>query len=174
MRNPAFEAFTIVAVASILAFGSNYLRRDGIALIETDWTAKMAAKKETAGLPVLSLKEALAAFKRQGTVFIDARSPGFYRMEHIAGAISVPQSKFDEVFPRMRQRLPADDRIIVYCSGAACEDSTKIAQRMIFEGFDQVRIFTGGMDEWKKAGLPVEQEGEPMRSAERGMRNDKK
>lgn len=147
-------------VASILAFGSNYFRRDGIDFIETDWARRMAVKKETAGLPVVSLKEALTAFRKDGgTVFIDARGPGFYRMEHIAGAINIPYSRFDQVFPGIKDRLLTRTQVIVYCSGAFCEDSAKIAEKMIFEGLDQVRILTGGIEEWKKSGLPVQKEG---------------
>ena len=46
--------------------------------------------------------------------------------------------------------------MILYCSGYGCPDSFDLGQILLEEGFRDVRVYEGGMPEWRDQGLPVE------------------
>ena len=46
-------------------------------------------------------------------------------------------------------RTPKDASIIVYCQSAGCSYAEKIAVKLIADGFENVRLFRGGWQEWQ-------------------------
>ena len=44
-----------------------------------------------------------------------------------------------------------DTAVIVYCGGAECDDSGRLYDLLIEMGYGQVRIFEGGMAQWRQA-----------------------
>ena len=46
--------------------------------------------------------------------------------------------------------------IVVYCEGGDCQSSLLQAKRLSDEGFQDIRVMTGGWAEWKRTGLPAE------------------
>ena len=132
----------------------NGLRADGIPLVER-WQEKVLNEQLTGGLPAVSLKEAKEAHANGDALFVDARDAAFYEEGHIPGAVSLPLQDFEMVFPRLQEQLLAAPRVITYCDGASCEMSVELTEKLLFEGFVQVEIFTGGIQQWKAAGQPV-------------------
>jgi rhodanese-related sulfurtransferase len=52
--------------------------------------------------------------------------------------------------------LSPDDDIVVYCSDPACLGS-RVAYRWLTEsGFEHVRRYAGGLNDWQSAGFPLE------------------
>jgi len=88
---------------------------------------------------------------------VDARDPGFYEMGHIPGAVSLPVSDFDLIFPTLKEQLLAAPRLITYCDGTSCEMSVELTEKLLFAGLEQVEIFTGGIQQWKAEGQPIEE-----------------
>lgn len=84
-------------------------------------------------------------------VLVDARSPEAHRGGHLPGAINLPHRRIDETTTR---GLPRDQLVVVYCSSAACNASTKGALRLAALGFP-VKELLGGLEEWQRAGYPV-------------------
>lgn len=84
---------------------------------------------------------------------IDARPQAFYDQGHIPGAMTLPLNSFDPV--QLVGKIHPDDTIIVYCSDIACHDSHKLAERLSRSGYAHILIFSGGLEEWSSAGLPV-------------------
>jgi Rhodanese-like domain len=66
----------------------------------------------TDNTPRISLADAKAAFDAAGAIFIDSRPESQYKLEHVAGALSLPigspEAKFDTI--------EKGKKIIVYCS----------------------------------------------------------
>lgn len=62
-------------------------------------------------VPRIAVAEAKRAFD-EGAIFIDARSPDQYRIEHVKGAINVAHGAPDSEV----EKVPKGKRIIVYCS----------------------------------------------------------
>lgn len=94
-------------------------------------------------------------------VLIDALAPMIYAHSHLPGAINMPPSAVDGL--RCNKRIPKlDTEIVVYCANAECEDSVETAERLRALGYTNVRHYSGGKEEWKKLGLPLERAGKPF------------
>ncbi len=52
--------------------------------------------------------------------------------------------------------LPKDAEIVVYCGGPKCPQSRMAAEKLAKLGFENVRAYEGGLEEWKAAGFAVE------------------
>ena len=72
----------------------------------------------------------------------------------------IPQSRrvpLDKVGNEVRStNLAKDAEIVVYCGGPKCPQSRMAAEKLGKLGYENVRAFEGGLEEWKNAGLPFE------------------
>lgn len=100
--------------------------------------------------------EAKAAKERldDGALFLDARPIDFYTMEHIPGALPLPEDDFDAAFAGLEPRLRSSFDIVVYCSGWGCEASHIVARRLRERGI-QAAILHEGWPAWTDAGYPT-------------------
>lgn len=80
---------------------------------------------------------------------IDIREPDEYAREHIGGAVSIPLSRVEQA----DVKLEAGRTAVFHCkSGMRTEaNCAKLAARVDGDAL----ILEGGLDAWKKAGLPV-------------------
>lgn len=110
-----------------------------------------AAASAESGTAVRTVKSVGAAqlkaeLARADTLLIDVQEPGEYAREHIAGALSTPLSRFDPT------QLPRNKRIVACCPlGVRSRDA---GSRLASAGYDAFHL-EGGMEAWKKAGLPT-------------------
>lgn len=93
-------------------------------------------------------------------LLIDARDSELYGAGHLPGARNLPWGEVDARLEVFRRTVPVGRSLVTYCSGYSCEDSFFLAERLLAEGYRDVRVFEGGFPEWQDAGLPVE-EGQP-------------
>jgi rhodanese-related sulfurtransferase len=91
-------------------------------------------------------------------ILVDARDDAHYQAGHIPGAW-----QFDHYHPE--QYLPAvlpvclnAQKVVVYCTGGACEDSEFAAIMLREAGVprDSLFVYTGGITEWMTNGQPLE------------------
>lgn len=110
------------------------------------------APAATVGLP-----EFRSAVETKSTLVLDARPSVFFEQGHVPGALNLARDDFARDYRHLAPALqPATDKpTIVYCSGGDCHDSRLVANALLSLGFSNVRVFTGGWEEWSKAGLPV-------------------
>ena len=97
--------------------------------------------------------EAAAALLREGATLIDVREPDEHARERIPGARNMPLSQIEEAEFAVQQGKP----VLFHCrSGARTAESADhlSAQAGICEAF----VVEGGLDAWKRAGLPVAQD----------------
>lgn len=87
----------------------------------------------------------------QGAVLVDIREADEHAREKIPGARLAPLSRLDQT----NLALPEGQRVIFHCrSGARTQDNaTRLAAKA--GGAGEAYIVEGGIDAWKKAGLPV-------------------
>jgi rhodanese-related sulfurtransferase len=73
-----------------------------------------------------------------------------YDKGHLPGAISLPDSQFDQL---AAVRLPADKAaaLYFYCDGLACKLSNDSAQKAIRLGYTNVKVIPEGYPAWEKA-----------------------
>lgn len=87
-------------------------------------------------------------------VLVDALSPISYARSHLPGAINLPPKSVDG---RAQRRIPdPSTEVIVYCSDANCDSSVLVAKELIELGYQNVRHYADGKNDWVAAGLPLE------------------
>lgn len=87
-------------------------------------------------------------------LIIDVRSPTGRLLEprRIPGALAVNLEEIARELPG----LPKDREVVLYCSCPNEASAALAARTLIRNGFTKVRPLRGGLDEWIRAGLPVE------------------
>ena len=154
MKRSLLQSIVIIIISGALGIGVNAFRAEGIPLMER-WQEKVLNEQLTGGLPAVSLKQAKEAHQSGDALFVDARDPEFFEQAHIPRAVSLPVRDFDSVFPKLKEKLLTAPRVITYCDGANCEMSVELTERVLLAGLEYVEIFTGGIQQWQKAGQPV-------------------
>lgn len=96
----------------------------------------------------IDVKQAFARAKR-GARLIDVRSSAEFKAGHPKGALSVPPG----LIKRDQTGLGRDDDILVICLSG--HRSPRQARRLAGMGFTRVTNVQGGLQAWKRAGLPV-------------------
>lgn len=101
------------------------------------------------------MDEAVEAWNGQ-SVFVDAREEAFFQIGHIPGALNLPISEGFAPVDRWLAVRNMEGTLFVYCSDASCSDSLIVARRFLLHGYQNVRVFRGGWEEWQAAELPEE------------------
>lgn len=90
---------------------------------------------------------------------VEALPPEYFEDAHLPGAINLPHT---EVRRRAHELLPEKDAaIVVYCANLPCPNSEVAAKVLTKLGYTNVREYAEGKDDWREAGLPLEQ-GAPV------------
>ncbi len=73
-----------------------------------------------------------------------------YHAKHIPGSLytSTPQA--------LLEMVSKDDDSVVYCSNPTCIASVAVYQYLPAQGYPHVRRYSGGLEDWEAAGLPLE------------------
>ena len=103
----------------------------------------------TAPLPdTISVAEA-AAKRDAGAFVLDVRDPDEWNEYHIPGSALIP---LDQLETRLSE-VPRDKEVVVVCrSGNRSQPGRDVLKNA---GFTQVTSMSGGLKEWKAAGLPT-------------------
>jgi rhodanese-related sulfurtransferase len=98
------------------------------------------------GTPVVA-----AAYKKGSAVLIDARPYKKYLGATIPSSVSIP----DTAMATLEGRFPVDKTtpIITYCGGYDCHKSHVVADRLLELGYTNVKVYAGGLPQWKKEGM---------------------
>ncbi len=75
--------------------------------------------------------------------------------QHLVHA-TLPELEFEDYFPDIQPLLMPDLTILVYCSGKECDESLNLCVLLQQQGYENLVLFAGGMQEWKAAGKPIE------------------
>lgn len=123
-----------------------------------------AARLLAKGFQVMTHDEARALFEDElfeygAYVFIDARTPAKYEAGHIPQAVLFDHFHFERYIEDVVVATMGAQAVIVYCHGGECTDSELAAQLLLDRGVDPgaLKVYVGGIEEWKAAGLPLEQ-----------------
>lgn len=120
----------------------------------------MESLHKNGGFSKITMEEAQSISKDPHVVFIDARSAEEYTSGHIPQSICLPHASFAEIYPLIQQALSQKATLITYCEGERCGLSEHLRERLSREGFQDVRVLSGGWLAWLAQGLPREV-GEP-------------
>jgi len=98
----------------------------------------------------VSIAQASALIQSGKATLIDVRSADEYREGHIPHAISLPMGS---LFKKL-ELVPPRQQVIVQCGGGV--RSQIVASMLQRVGYTNIRNLTGGIDAWKKSGLPTD------------------
>jgi rhodanese-related sulfurtransferase len=108
------------------------------------------------GVRLITLAEAEDLWRAEETTFLDARTADLYAAGHVPRARSAPAAEAETLLSVFAQRLAKEAALVVYCEGGDCQSSLTLAKELHDKGFTDIRVLSGGWEEWKKAGLPEE------------------
>ncbi len=112
-----------------------------------------AGKPEWAGKNYLEVGVPVAksALAKDSALLMDARPRLKYLAETIPGALYMNDQQLD----KLAGRFPVDKAtpIIAFCGGYQCNKSHVVANMLMELGYNNVKVFAGGLPAWKKANL---------------------
>ncbi len=152
------EIIILTGLSIMLAWVVNVTRPEPLSWY-ADFTVKRAEETVKKGIAVLSPAEALTAWTAKERLFVDARDPDEFAMEHIPGAVNIPAEALLTGLDAAVAAVPglAKDRpLAVYCSNLACSKSREVAEGLKDMGFTALAVVPDGLEGWKAAGGTVE------------------
>jgi rhodanese-related sulfurtransferase len=118
------------------------------------------------GLQAMDSNDVAELFGSQGfqqglLLLIDARDDSHYEQGHIPGAWQFDHYHAEQYFPTILPLCLRAQKVVVYCTGGACEDSEFAAIMLRDAGVprDSLYVYAGGITEWTNSGQPVETGG---------------
>jgi rhodanese-related sulfurtransferase len=97
----------------------------------------------------ISVSEAFNKYQ-SGAFVLDVRTPEEWNEFHIPNTTLIP---LDQLTSRLNE-IPKDREIVVVCrSGSRSQEGRAI---LLNAGFTQVASMTGGLEEWRASGYPVQ------------------
>jgi len=143
-----------IDASGVIRYSGNGLPKDEDALIRT------LSAPSPGGAKSVDLKTLAKWIKSDNKpLVIDPRGNESFRKSHIKGAINIPHDHLGD--KKFLARVSKDTTIVTYCNGPKCKISHRAAEKLSTLGFSKVFVFSGGLLEWVKAGLPVERSGSP-------------
>jgi rhodanese-related sulfurtransferase len=104
--------------------------------------------------PVKTLTEEqlVLKLKRHGPIeIVNVVQPQYYHFGFIKGSKGIP---LDELDHRLGE-IDKNKEVITYCENSECPASRQAAEKLASRGF-KVRVYEGGIQEWKEDKLPTE------------------
>ena len=137
----ARQALLLIALAFVPAIGEAIYFRDKVS-----WQAP---------LPPSELVTVAQARAWEGqAIWVDARPEEEFSREHVPGAISLNEDRWNDLFPQFRDTWlqSQDKKIVVYCSSQSCNVSREVVKRLRDEApqIKNVFVLQGGWEEWLK------------------------
>jgi len=87
-----------------------------------------------------------------GAIWVDARPDEEFARDHVAGAVSLNEDRWNELLPQFLATWSPDKKVVVYCSSQSCNASREVAKRLRDEAqLKNVFVLQGGWEEWLKS-----------------------
>jgi rhodanese-related sulfurtransferase len=132
------QALTITALALVPAIGQAIYFRDHVS-----WHSPVPASE--------MVTVAQARGWGANAIWIDARPDADYAREHVPGAISLNEDRWNELLPALLMAWSPEKKLVVYCSSQSCNVSREVARRLRDEAqLKNVFILEGGWEAWLK------------------------
>ncbi len=87
---------------------------------------------------------------------------GVFGDESAYRTMSITDSILQKEFESRMPTLKNDQTVVFYCGGSDDSDAAQAAEKALEKGFLNATVLTGGVEDWKKAGLAV---GQPVSPA---------
>jgi len=113
-----------------------------------------------ADIEPIGLDQSAALYRQReseplSALFIDPRPRDAFESTHIPGAVNLSLAAFDGA-KGIDPRIAQFKAIVVYGQNPGDVAAPVVSKRMMQIGYTDVRAFSGGVDEWRRAALPLE------------------
>jgi rhodanese-related sulfurtransferase len=134
------QALLLVLLALVPAIGESIYFRDKIS-----WRSPIPNSE-------LITVEAAKSWG-DNAIWIDARPDEDFARDHVPGAISLNEDRWNELLPQFLQNWSPEKKIVVYCSAQSCNAAREVAKRLRDEAQlpNDIRVLQGGWEEWQKS-----------------------
>ena len=87
----------------------------------------------------------------QNAIWVDARPDEEFVHDHVPGALSLNEDRWNELLPEFLATWSPGKKVIVYCSSLSCNASREVARRLRKEAqLPDVFVIEGGWEAWLK------------------------
>jgi rhodanese-related sulfurtransferase len=101
--------------------------------------------------PSESVTVAQAQAWGDNAIWVDARPDEEFARDHVPGAISLNEDRWNELLPQFLARWSPEKKVVVYCSSLSCNAALEVAKRLRDEAeLKNVYVLEGGWEEWLK------------------------
>ena len=84
-------------------------------------------------------------------IWADARPDEEFARDHVPGAISLNEDRWNELLPQFLATWSPEKKVIVYCSSQGCNASREVARKLRTEAqLKDIFVLQGGWEEWLK------------------------
>ena len=90
----------------------------------------------------------------ENAIWIDARPDEEFARDHVPGALSLNEDRWNELLPQFLAVWSPEKKIVVYCSSESCNASREVAHRLRNQAqppMQNVFVLEGGWEEWLKS-----------------------
>jgi rhodanese-related sulfurtransferase len=112
----------------------------------------------------ISREELQELVQANQVVVFEVLPPKYYAEGHLPGARNLPLDRFEQVLAELA--LDRSAPIVTYCTGPTCANSGVAAARLGQLGYANVRVFKGGKEAWRAAGLALSLPSQQPRARE--------
>ena len=133
------EGILLLALAALPAIGEGFYLRDKIS-----WQSAIPASE------LVTVDQAKSW--GESVIWVDARPDDEYAKDHVPGAFSLNEDRWNELFPAFREQWSPDRKIVVYCGAESCNLARDVAKKLREEEQlpNNIRVLQGGWEEWMK------------------------
>ena len=145
----------ILAIGAALGLLSNALHPMGLPLSLGDVEGPGLPRWVWEKVEQLDPEQAYALWEDESIIFLDVRDRSDYDESHIPRSISLPYYDFTATYPKVRDLLPEDGPIVVYCYDENCPLGMRVAKRLLQMGYTQIIVLRGGIIAWRNQGYDL-------------------
>ena len=135
------QALILVALAFLPGIGQAIYFRD-----QVSWQLSVPASE------MVTIVQARAW--GENAIWIDARPDEEFARDHVPGAVSLNEDRWNELLPQFLAVWSPEKKIVVYCSSQSCNASREVAHRLRNQAqppMQNVFVLEGGWEEWLKS-----------------------
>ena len=151
-RQALRESLLVILTASVLGFSYTALSEKGY--FQQKKSSNRLRQLAALAPAMVSLEEAKVLY-HSGAVFLDARHPFEYRQGHIRAAVNIPIGDFEKK-KDVLIKISQGKTLVTYCDGVECNSSIALAAKLHEAGYQNVKIFFSGWQDWTSNKLPTE------------------
>ena len=132
------QALLLIALALVPAIGEAIYFRNTIS-----WQSPIPASELVTAEQAQSWGD--------NVIWVDARPSEEFDLDHITGAISLNEDRWNELLPQFLGQWSPEKKVVIYCSAQSCNASHEVAKRLREEAqLKNVFVLDGGWERWLK------------------------